>query len=232
MGKQKWNHETAKATALNHETKMTLWEDDNGCYGYIRKHDLWDELAPHIPNPPRPTLSIRAWDSLKASMEALKHNTRAELREAYPSCASWISRHDLWDIVAPHLKETPKCRKWRTYYENNPFEGAKDGIFYVLEFKHQTLDRHFVKVGITSKSIEERYKCPSYNNYNYNILVEYHTTNLISAEIEDNLLTLNNHNRYCYDNHINFDGYTETLDIKVKEGIVALEELHQLKTKK
>jgi len=221
----RWNNDLAREEASKHKTKMTLWEFANGCYGYIRKHNLWEELAPHIPNPPTFKLSIRAWKPLSASMEALKYKTRKELYEGYISCYSYISKNG-WDILAPHLKPTPKCRKWRTYYENNPIEGAKAGIFYVIHFIRDD-GVEFIKIGITSKSIKERYKDKQYRRYTMNIITELHTTNLISAEIEDNFLTANQHNRFSFDNHIEFDGYTETLNIELMERMVTLEDFKQ-----
>ena len=116
---------------------------------------------------------------------------------------------------------------WRTHYENNPIQGAKAGVFYILEFRHKTLPFHFLKVGITTNSIKDRYKSKDYREYEYDTLVEYHTTNLISAQIEDNFLEVNQHNRYWLENEMNFAGYTETLNINTKDGIMALEQLHQ-----
>ena len=134
-----------------------------------------------------------------------------------------------WGIIefTKHLEPIPKHRNWLTYYLKNPIEGAKRGIFYVLEFKHKSKNHHFIKVGITSKSIKERYVGKEYKDYEYTILVEYVTTNLKSAQIEDNILSVNQHNRYSFNNHIEFGGFTEKLQLKVKSDILMLEELSQ-----
>ena len=80
-----------------------------------------------------------------------------------------------------------KCGKSNTgnllkIYKNNADLGNQIGIFYILKFKHKTLNFEFIKIGITRKSIEYRYK--SYHDYTYDILNVIYETNLNTAIIE------------------------------------------------
>jgi hypothetical protein len=69
-------------------------------------------------------------------------------------------------------------------YSNDKEKGSKPGIFYKLIFEHKILGFKFLKVGITSKSIKERFK--SYKDYKIIVVEEIKTTNLNSAILEQN----------------------------------------------
>lgn len=171
------------------------------------------------------------WNDDTARTEALNHPNKMSLWEHANGCYSYIRRNDAWEDLAPHILITGQSRRNLTYYENNPKEGAKQGWFYVLEFTHKEEDITFIKVGITARGIERRYNELIYKEYTYQIITEYETTNLISAQIEFNLLAVNQHNRFSLDNHINFKGFTETLNINVKNDMIMLENLHQETTR-
>jgi len=99
-------------------------------------------------------------------------------------------------------------------YTLNPDLGNKLGIFYKLKFIHKKLGFEFIKIGITSKSIKQRYNY-KYNEYKYIILEEHKVTNLESALMERDFIMTTKLEKFKFpDNVKKFSGYTECYKVE------------------
>ncbi len=97
-------------------------------------------------------------------------------------------------------------------YQENTKLGSQSGIFYKLKFKHKELKFEFIKIGITSMGIKERYR--KYKDYTYEIIEEYKCTNLESALMEREFMNSTTKEKFVFPKNIKFKGHTECYQIK------------------
>lgn len=125
--------------------------------------------------------------------------------------ARYVSSNDSKELC-------PKCRQltnnlghgdYLIRYTNNKELGAQPGIFYKLIFTHLVTGIKFIKVGITSKTIEERYSSKQYSDFSYDILEAVHTTNIESAKMERRYIKDNIDSRFYLPKGMWFEGRTE-----------------------
>ena len=76
-------------------------------------------------------------------------------------------------------------------------------------------NEEFLKIGITNKSIKERYKY--LKQYNYEILETFENTPSVVYDLEKSLLKTFKLNKY--NPNICFQGKTECFNIKIKQNI-------------
>ena len=100
-------------------------------------------------------------------------------------------------------------------FENNQELGSKDGIFYVLKFKHKILELEFIKIGITSNNIQTRFH--SYKNYEYDIIIEHKMTMLNCAKLEKIYKDyfINKKYNFKFPKNLDFSGRTECFEMEV-----------------
>lgn len=121
-----------------------------------------------------------------------------------------------------HLKgsECPKCSRsqisWNYVkkYTLNESLGSKQGTFYKLLFTHKS-GFQFIKIGITSKSMKERYISKKYNDFTYIILEENKTTNLKSALLEKEFMKETELNKFKFPKNVRFDGHSECYECPI-----------------
>jgi len=112
----------------------------------------------------------------------------------------------------------PKCAQKKTgeknhfnrlyQYKKNEELGSEGGTFYKVLFTHKPTGLKFVKIGITSVSVEERYRS-KYSNFDYEIIDQIHCSNLESAELEQAYKAANKDKRFYLPDSIQFQGKTE-----------------------
>lgn len=114
--------------------------------------------------------------------------------------------------------ESPSSGGHRTvqYYLDHPEKGSQEGFYYGLLFSNKKDPSiQFIKMGITSRSVKERYYGVE-KDWTYQIITEYQTTNLKTAYIERNFLhQFKTDYDYRLPLEMSFNGETElfTLDI-------------------
>jgi len=113
----------------------------------------------------------------------------------------------------------PKCS-----YENKTFDyikkytlnkslGAKPGIFYKLKFEHKSGFK-FLKVGITSKTIKQRYGRGIYKDFTYEIIEMIECSNLESARMEKEFMRTTKLKKFKFPPDISFKGVNECYEIR------------------
>ena len=136
-------------------------------------------------------------------------------------------KHDVFEqSPRPHLngQGCPKCAAetrgfWNPEYirKHHPDKLNNPCTLYVLEC--YTENERFIKVGITTKTIEERYNKDKRDFlYQYDTLYEYHSTLIECSEIEQGLLE--KFKDYQYIPIYNFAGSSECIDIGQKDTIL------------
>lgn len=66
-----------------------------------------------------------------------------------------------------------KGLQFRHILANNPDAILMPTLVYILQFKHRISQDTFIKVGVTTLTIEKRFKAAEYRNYDINILRTY-----------------------------------------------------------
>jgi len=104
-----------------------------------------------------------------------------------------------------------QCFNKIKFYKNNK-KGNEIGILYQLKFTSKE-GNVFYKIGVTSRSIKERYKS-GYDDYSYEIVDEIKMTNLKTVQKESILKKVNKHFR-DYSVSKDFIGYSECFSKKL-----------------
>ena len=127
-----------------------------------------------------------------------------------------------WQTPTRHLSGDgcPNCKGFWSpnYIKKYHYDKVNDDcVFYIIKMYNQK--EQFIKVGITRKSIKERYdRKINLADYQYEILYEYHNTLLECSKIEENLL--HEFKTYRYEPYCWFSGSKECLTIEVLNGIL------------
>lgn len=102
------------------------------------------------------------------------------------------------------------CRKCQTLENHRDRkEDGSFGIFYKALFTHKKEGYQFLKIGITSDSVQNRYRNGGYTHFDFEILSEEKTT-LKQAKLKElEYKQANLHNRFYFPDDIKFDGHTE-----------------------
>ena len=105
-------------------------------------------------------------------------------------------------------------RKYRLNQMNSPC------TLYVIECCSE--NEQFIKVGITSRTIEERYHSTQslLNGYGYNKIYEHHSTLIECSELEQEILK--QFKEYRYEPEFSFDGSSECLTHEALDGLMEL----------
>lgn len=130
--------------------------------------------------------------------------------------------HGIFD-KAPHHhlngQGCPTCSRERLLggyteelFRNKPHIKAMQGVLYLVRFDSD--DEMFYKIGITSRSVEERFSTASHNRYLITIIAVLHTTLYNAYQFEQEILSEYSHLRYVPQKR--FSGWTECLML---EGI-------------
>ena len=108
------------------------------------------------------------------------------------------------------------CKHFKSFCNKN-LKG--DGILYILKFTNLKTNQEFLKIGITSKSIEERYPKYLYKNYKYESLY------IIKSDAEFIFKAEQSIHKRFFDFKLkvnkDFQGYSEcyNLDLPISEVI-------------
>ena len=107
---------------------------------------------------------------------------------------------------------------WNPEYirKHHPDKLNNPCTLYVLECYSE--EERFIKVGITTTTIEERYKNKLKEYYQYDTLYEYHSTLIHCSENEQELLRY--FKEYKYEPMNKFGGSSECIDIECKDEIL------------
>jgi len=115
--------------------------------------------------------------------------------------------------------QCPKCaqefKSWnyvKKYTENSDI-GNKPGTFYKLLFTNES-GFQFIKVGITSKTIKQRYSGIKYNDFSYIVLEEIKCNNLESALLEQTFKRETELKKFKFPKSVSFEGYTECYEVQ------------------
>lgn len=96
---------------------------------------------------------------------------------------------------------------------------AKDNIcrLYLIEVYNE--EERFLKIGITSKSIDKRFSRQREMPYNYKILLNIESKNALDTW-EKEIKLKRKFNKFKYKPELNFKGYTECFKLEQKENII------------
>lgn len=122
--------------------------------------------------------------------------------------------------ICKHLNiQSLRMDKVKLYSEIYIEYGKKEGILYTLHFKHKFSNLEFIKIGITGRSIKERFQY-GYSDFNYEIINEEHMTNLETAIKERELsIKFLKFRKQLPDNiKNNFDGYSECYSMEILDA--------------
>ena len=119
----------------------------------------------------------------------------------------------------------PECGKerigfWNPEYIKKYRNKLKDSLctFYILECYSE--HERFIKVGITLKTLEERYKNRSNFKYNFTTIHEYNSTLIHCSEIEQEVLR--SFKEYKYEPMNKFGGSSECLTFEVLDSMLEI----------
>lgn len=133
------------------------------------------------------------------------------------------SHHGMFEQVAhDHMigRGCFKCREIRggyssTFFENYPEEKTKNALLYLAKIKNDS--EIMIKIGITTKTFEERYNKGEYSNMTIELLESVKLPLFSAFTTEQHLLVKYKHDRF-YTNREKFGGHTECL--RCKENII------------
>lgn len=210
-----WNLEEAKKEALKYTSKIDFVKNSSAYY-YARKNNVLDHICEHM-EPLK-----RSWDKKKIIEEAKKYFYRSEFaqnaRQAY-RIASKENIQEAFSHMAPHENGFSRsafiefCRK----------KGKKNVILYVTTICSDlvyaignNIDinfESFVKVGLTTDSVEKRFsKIHGYNIVKY-IAYELPPEKAFSLEKE----IISSLVEYSYLPKIHFDGKSECFIVEAEQ---------------
>lgn len=89
---------------------------------------------------------------------------------------------------------------------------------YLIEFINQTY--HFLKIGLTSRSIEKRFKPKAYSIFEKTVLLDKIIPAKIGIELEGLILRQFYEDKYFLPNSVKFKGCTELFRIGIKSDIL------------
>jgi len=95
------------------------------------------------------------------------------------------------------------------YFIENPELGVKDGVFYQILVTHKDTKLKFLKIGITSYSLYQRYDYTRYDDFSFEVIDEIFDTMLNVAKIEKEYKKKNKLKRFFIPKDIKFNGRTE-----------------------
>lgn len=107
------------------------------------------------------------------------------------------------------IKEIQEQAVDRYSYYLKSEKGSEPGIFYKLKVTHKQSNLEFIKIGITSTYIVDRYKDKRYSDFEFEVLDEVHTTNLEASLLEREYKKTNKENRFYLPKDVWFGGRTE-----------------------
>lgn len=87
--------------------------------------------------------------------------------------------------------------------------GEGDSIVYFIKFINNTQDEVFFKIGVTNRTVQERFKQPHYKDYTYEILLEKYYDNNDAYIVESLLIKQHREIGLQYIPNNKFPGYTE-----------------------
>jgi len=93
-------------------------------------------------------------------------------------------------------------------YTVNEKLGQELGLFYKLKFQHVS-GFEFIKVGITSKGLKERYSSTKYKDFIYEVQELKVMTNLASAELERTFMKTTELKKFKFPKGVEFNGKSE-----------------------
>lgn len=114
--------------------------------------------------------------------------------------------------------EDHKGRYSSTFFKRYPELTTAPAFVYVLKFTNDT--EQFLKIGITSTTVEQRVRNTRTQNYMISILVQYPLSLYDAFIIEQRVLDLMHTNRYTP--REKFHGQTECLNIECYEDIIKI----------
>lgn len=126
-----------------------------------------------------------------------------------------------WQRPNNHIKQKagcPECNKTRGWSKSDWLDFSKDKmcIFYILECYSEK--EHFIKVGITSSTIEKRFQSIREMPYNYNIILRLSCSAEESWNYEQD--HFKRYKKYKYLPEINFKGKTECYNISILNELI------------
>lgn len=117
--------------------------------------------------------------------------------------------------------ECPQCARYKTSRFGNMSNielNTELVHLYVIEF---TSDKyHFIKIGVTSRSIEERFLPVSYRNYVKNVLLDLKLECKLAVEIESAIMLQFYNYRYYLPSNDAFKGCTELFKPNHSDDII------------
>lgn len=128
-------------------------------------------------------------------------------------------------LQLPHLHYNgSNCPKCSTLLSNkggmyNIDVNTDLAIIYIVKFKSKINNYHFIKVGVTSRNVYDRFNMSIYKDYDYVILREIKLLAINALDIEYYLLDYYSHYKY----HINdskFKGSTELFNISCERELL------------
>ena len=102
--------------------------------------------------------------------------------------------------------------------KHHPSKMNSSCTLYVIECYSE--DEKFIKVGITTKTVKERYCKTSLGGYDYKTLYEHHSTLINCSELEQSILI--GFNDYQYIPESKFGGSSECLTYEALDGVMEL----------
>lgn len=206
---KKWSNKMLFEEALKYKTRNSFKKSSHSAYQLSMERGILKVICGHMP------FTQIKWTDEMILKEALRYQTKADFVRGSPKAQDSAKRRGIMKEVCAHMSPAPTGKRGVKYYLEHPKAGGEDGIYYGLLFTH--IDGiQFVKMGITSQSIFERYRRYNKSGWSYEVITEYKTTNLATAYIEKNFINkFKNDYHYQLSDEYAFGGRTElfTLDI-------------------
>ncbi len=118
--------------------------------------------------------------------------------------------------------ECPQCARYKTSRfgsMSNVKLNTEMVHLYVIEF---TSDKYqFIKIGVTSRSVEERFLPVSYRNYTKNVLLDLKLECKLAVDIESAIMLQFYNYRYYLPSNDAFKGCTELFKLSQSDAIIA-----------
>jgi len=147
-GNVRWTDDMLKTEALKYQTRIEFQKCSTSAYQAAHKRGLLDKICGHMGG-------NVSWTEDMLQEEALKYDTRGEFAKGSKNAYQTARDRGLLDKICGHMKPA-----------QSGFDKTKPSILYYLKIR--TGSGFIYKIGITNRSIEERY-----SNDEMNLIFDY-----------------------------------------------------------
>jgi hypothetical protein len=146
-------------------------------------------------------LKVQIWDYEYSNKEAKKYKTKSDFQKFGKGAYLWAKRNGVFKEFCSHMIDVSYDFTFSRWCGNNEY-----AIFYVLKCKDYFKEEPpFFKIGITVKSVKERYEGNTAMPYEWKCMLEIKDTSRVVWNTEKYMLR--ELKQYKYIPEIEFGGY-------------------------